>query len=234
MMTLDQLLHDAPVFHGATSLGLSEPILREIDRRLRLLGDTTATLETGAGMSTVLFALRGCEHRCITPSREETQRITNYCHRRAIPLDRVQFVHEVSQRALPALEPRPLDFALIDGSHAFPTVFLDWFHIAARLKRGGQLLIDDLQLWTGHVLAEFLQRQPEWRFECELESRAAIFTKLEEGAELREWTEQPFVVEKSAPLIWRYRARRATELLQQGKLGELGRAIVRGVRPLSR
>jgi hypothetical protein len=42
----------------------------------------------------------------------------------------VTFEINRSELALPALDPEPLDLVLIDGSHAFPHVFVDWMYTA--------------------------------------------------------------------------------------------------------
>jgi hypothetical protein len=49
----------------------------------------------------------------------------------------------------------PLDIVLIDGAHAFPFPFLDWYFTASALKAGGLLVIDDVQIATGTILADF-------------------------------------------------------------------------------
>jgi hypothetical protein len=48
------------------------------------------------------------------------------------------------------------------SSHSFPQVFIEWFYTASALKVGGHLLVDDVHVWTGHVLRDFLLDEPEW------------------------------------------------------------------------
>ena len=57
---------------------------------------------------------------------------------------------------LPQLRDKDYDFALIDGRHAFPTPFIDWYYIADALKIGGLVLIDDLHIWTCDLLKQYL------------------------------------------------------------------------------
>ena len=49
----------------------------------------------------------------------------------------------------PTLELDALDLVLIDGSHSFPQVFIDWYYTQSALKVGGALLVDDVHIWTG-------------------------------------------------------------------------------------
>src|SRR5262249_60610465 len=67
---LRALLRDAPPFH--VDEGLRPRSLQASDEVLETIAAAVQpgwrTLETGAGLSTVVFALRGAEHVCITPA----------------------------------------------------------------------------------------------------------------------------------------------------------------------
>jgi hypothetical protein len=156
-----------------------------------------ATLETGAGISTILFALAGTVHSCVTPNGAEVERIEAYCQQHGIATDGLRFHIAGSEVILPHQEPTPLDLVLIDGRHAFPTPFIDWYYTADRLKVGGLLIIDDAQLWTGKVLRDFLATEPEWALRAEFAPRAVVFTKLGEGSNQKEWTDQPYTIRNS-------------------------------------
>ena len=85
-MDLRALLRDAPAFHvdeglRPVSLQASRDVLEAIDAAVR---PGWQTLETGAGVSTVLFALRGAEHVCVTPAAAEVERIRAWCAPRGI------------------------------------------------------------------------------------------------------------------------------------------------------
>jgi hypothetical protein len=198
--TIADLIRDQPGLHGpadATDLityGL-------IDEALEFLGRTVQpgdrTLETGSGFSTIAFALRGAHHTCIVPHQPEVDRILEYCRRTNIPTDALRFVVAPSERVLPSLELEPLDHVLIDGSHSFPQVFIDWFYVASVMKIGGHLLIDDVHLWTGRVLRDFLDAEPEWEKVDELGGRTAILRKIAEVDPDKLWAHQPYVVKHS-------------------------------------
>jgi predicted O-methyltransferase YrrM len=163
---------------------------------LRFLHDETSdarfTLETGAGVSTIVFALRRTHHTCVVPDTRQVDGITEYCRAHAVSIDRVTFHLAPSEQVLPSLEGPELDLVLIDGRHAFPTPFLDWYYTAPLLKIGGLLVVDDTQLWTGKVLHEFLSLEPEWRLEKAF-SKTVVFRKLADGSHAKEWTDQLFM-----------------------------------------
>jgi hypothetical protein len=56
------------------------------------------------------------------------------------------------------------DVALLDGGHGWPTVFVDFCYANMILKKGGLLLIDDIQLYSVKELVRLLHEQPE--YEC--------------------------------------------------------------------
>jgi predicted O-methyltransferase YrrM len=197
---LEALLADPPSLHIDAA---GRPVPFEADLRvLRLIaasvGEGSRTLETGGGLSTLVFVLTGCEHTCVVPFREEVQRIRAWCSRNAVADDRLTFATARSEDALPHLDPSPLDLVLIDGGHGFPTPFVDWWYAGRRLRPGGLLVIDDTHLWTGAVLRDFLDEQPGWTLVQRLPMRAAVFRR-EPGADadFDEWVHQPYVVRRS-------------------------------------
>ena len=171
-------------------MGLTEAALEFIYENIN---DECKTLETGCGLSTVVFALTGSRHTVIAPAPSEFEITKSYCRERGIPTDQIDFIAEPSQKVLPALELPPLDLVLIDGGHGFPTPYLDWFYTTGKLKKGGFLIVDDVWLWSCEILRDFLNEQPEWEFVAEYEGRTTIFRKLENGSEWLEWTQQPRV-----------------------------------------
>lgn len=193
-MNLEQLLTDAPPIHGDMTHALIPQALRRIVDTVKP-GDHT--LETGSGHSTIAFALAGAVHTCIVPDPAEVQAIREYCDTHDVPLDKVTFYTEKSELVLPGLDLEPLDFVLIDGSHSFPQVFIDWFYVAEALKRGGTLLVDDIYVWTGRVLCDFLTEEPGWQADIELHGRSAVFTKVGDAGLNRVWTDQPYVARKT-------------------------------------
>jgi hypothetical protein len=155
------------------------------------------TLETGAGKSTLAFMEAGCEHDTVTPSGSEIANIKAEATRRGLDATTVTFHEGFSQYVLPHLAGHEdIDIAFIDGGHGFPVPGVDWLYIAPRLKVGGRLLVDDVDLWTGAMLVDFLRREPGWRVDAILRGRSAVITKTAPFV-AREWCDQPTVVAKS-------------------------------------
>ncbi len=233
-MDLQDLLTDSPKLHGGGTIswGLSYEVLSYINEHAN---ETFRTLETGAGLSTILFALKGTEHTCILPDKDIIDRIAEYCAQKQISLQKVNFVLDISENALPRLELTALDLVLIDGRHGFPAPFIDWYYTAPALKLKGTLIIDDTQLWTGDVLKRFLLSEPEWKLKQEFSSRACVFVKLAEGSESKEWCDQPYTVLNSdlteGPHANRpvERVRRLVGHLRAGEFSILGRKIRRNI-----
>jgi hypothetical protein len=196
--SLAELLADPPVVHrdGAgnrVTWQASDEVLRVIDGHVH---DGSRTIETGEGLTTILFALKRAHHICVSPNEEAIGLIKAYCERKAIATDRLRFEVDCSENVLPRLKLKALDLVLIDGRHGFPAPFIDWHYTAAALKAGGLVIVDDTQIWTGQVLREFLIAEPEWELVHDFWPRSAIFVKTREGDHAKEWVFQPFVAER--------------------------------------
>ncbi|MDT7542564.1 MAG: hypothetical protein QOE33_2468 [Acidobacteriota bacterium] len=152
-----------------------------------------STLETGCGLSTVLFASRSAHHVVITPAREEFETVLRFCAENNIETDALDFREGASELILPSLDVKPLDLVLIDGRHGFPAPFIDWFYTAGKLKIGGLMIVDDCWLWTGKVLSDLLSEQPQWEQVRDFDGRTSAFRKLDERSEWGDWTDQPYV-----------------------------------------
>src|SRR5581483_8137429 len=123
MSLTDELRAAPPGLHGRSEFwGLAWEALAFVERTVQ---PGMATLETGAGASTIVFAARGADHEAVTPSQDEADRILAECGRRGIPTETLRFRIGSSADVLRAWEPRPLDLVLIDGAHAFPYPTLD-------------------------------------------------------------------------------------------------------------
>src|SRR5687767_8432248 len=116
-MDLELLLSAPPKLHGpdgATTNGwrLDDAGLRFLEAHVQ---SGMRTIETGAGVSTIAFALKRTRHTCIVPDRRVVRRIRRYCASAGISLRAIRFVMSRSEYALPRIQAAPYDFALIDG-----------------------------------------------------------------------------------------------------------------------
>lgn len=195
MNNLAALLADPPLLHEddegrATSWQLSDEALDFIDSTV---GQGWKTLETGEGVSTLLFAIKGADHVCVSPNTPAIERIRKFAVDHAISMQQVSFEADFSDRVLPTLGVGSLDLILIDGGHGFPIPYIDWYYSAPALRVGGLLLLDDTQLWTVDLLTRFLKEEPEWQIRPNAGPRTSVFVKVAEVTP-KEWNQQKYVV----------------------------------------
>ena len=172
----DSLRASPPGLHGEGEYwGLAWEALGWLERTVE---PGWATLETGSGASTIIFAAAGAVHEAVTPDPEEEPRTRGATAARGIEAANVTFRIGLSHVVLPTLEPRPLDLVLIDGAHGFPYAILDWWYLASRVKVGGRVLIDDAYLPGVAPIVDFVRASPAWRLERAVSFRTAHAVKL--------------------------------------------------------
>jgi predicted O-methyltransferase YrrM len=159
----------------------------------RAITEGARTLETGSGLSTVIFAMRKSHHTVVTPSPGEAAVIREYAREKQIDMGRVEFVLEPSETYLPRCTVRDIDLVLIDGKHSVPWPFIDWFYTADKLKVGGTCVIDDVHLESVLMLVKFLREEPRWEFIWELPRRTIAFRKVSATIHDVAWHQQPYI-----------------------------------------
>jgi hypothetical protein len=147
-----------------------------------------ATVETGAGSSTLAFAAGGADHVAVTLDPGEEARVRAQAERLGIDHSRVRFEIGPSHEVLPRLEPTPLDIVLIDGAHGFPYPVLDWWFTAARLKRSARMLIDDAYMPPVAVLIDALRTHEGWIVEETVGHRTVVVRKKTDTLPSWEWS----------------------------------------------
>ena len=195
MIDIDELLQARPQLHrdgqgGWTSWALPDDVLRLIARTVH---GRSSTLETGLGLSTLVFALAGTRHTAIAHHADEVRRVRRHAATLGLSLDRVTLINDRSEWALARLPATPLDLVLIDGRHAFPSPFVDWFFTVDRLRIGGLMMVDDIHLKTGRILREFMAADHRFELLAELGNTVA-FTKLATDINLFEFDRQPWML----------------------------------------
>ncbi len=146
MDSIEKLISERPHFHvwpdgKPANWSVAPDVLRFIRASLK---PSMRTLETGAGQTTLAFAIAGTHHVCITPDVTQADRIRGYFNEHAIK-DTVTFIHDSSDIALASGQGIPdiLDFVLIDGAHRFPFPILDWHFTERKVPVGGIMAVDD-------------------------------------------------------------------------------------------
>lgn len=222
---LVQFEHHGPLFHlgGTSDWSVSKETIQFLAKNIPV---GAVTLETGAGLSTALFASMAARHICITPDEDEVRRISAFCAEVGIAADTIEFKVDFSENVLPSLRAPPLDLVLIDGGHGFPMPIIDWYYSAMHLKEGGIVLVDDTHLWSVSVLTDFLKADASWRFLGPVGRRALAFEKIAPFS-YKEFCFQPYVVKKSR---WRSvisKILTAFDLAKSGQISEIARRIRR-------
>jgi len=197
-MDFEALLLHPPLLHAdrsgkAVSWRAGDRLLRYLNMTLR---EGDVTLETGAGLTTLVFAMKRCSHTVVVPDQAQVNSILEWCESKGVPSDTLTFEVLPSENALPHLDPTPLDLVLIDGAHGFPMPLLDWFYAGRRIRAGGVLLVDDIQIWTGRVLYDFLSKEPQWRIEHKQSFEFFAARRVSCGP-VGEWLDQPYVLHHS-------------------------------------
>jgi len=197
LLLLERIKNERPPIHSTPKgqlrcVGLNSASLDFIFSNIR---SEFFTLETGCGLSTLVFALTGCNHIAIVPNQKHIDETLTVAKKFGVNLDSVTFIQQRSESYLPTLVPtHKFNTILIDGGHAFPIPIIDWYYTQGYLKKMGFLIIDDVHLKSVRILFDFLILQPEWQ-KVEQHRKTVFFQKIEDvyhDYEWDFWKTQPF------------------------------------------
>ena len=138
----------------------------------------------------------------IAPDANLFERIRGFCRANGIPDAALEAYVDGSQWVLPRLaadnraQDPFLDFALIDGCHGWPTAFVDLEYTNAMLRKGGLLMIDDVQLHAEKEIARLLSEHPGFAIALDI-GKSIIFRKLTDQRFLGEWGGQPYIARRT-------------------------------------
>ena len=113
-------------------------------------------METGAGLSTIVLFLLVLATRRSHPMPARVIGSASTATGTGSSTTPTRDVRDVRGRAAHLRVHTDLDLIIVDGNHAFPAPMIDWFYMTRHLRTGGVLVVDDVELWTGPVLADFL------------------------------------------------------------------------------
>jgi Methyltransferase domain len=196
------LLEDLPKLHiwageeqvGGLNSVIGERVITEVARY-----DSPRVIETGAGASTLLFCcLDPGALVSIAPDPDLRDRIFAEAEERQIDVTRLFFVCDRSELALPriAADRNRFDIGLIDGSHNWPSVFVDFCYINMMMPAGGTLFVDDVHLYSVSQLVSLLRQQEQFEYVA-LDNKMVTFRKLVDRPFLPEWNGEPYIDENS-------------------------------------
>jgi len=158
-----------------------------------------AIVETGAGNSTLTFLhLDPRRLVAIAPAADLRDRILDYCQSHGLDSSGLDFRVDRSELVLPplAFDGAVFDVALIDGGHGWPTVFVDFCYMSMMLRRGGILVLDDLQIHSVAELSRLLAEQPEFELAEDL-GKLQLWHKTTDRPFLPEHSRQPYILSKT-------------------------------------
>jgi hypothetical protein len=215
-MDFEAYLADLPLLHtwdsGETwnTGGFSAHQLRAMHALItaHFGGDPVSIIETGAGNSTITFLQLPLETLVsVAPAEALRDRIFAYCDSVGIDRSKLDFRRARSELELPKMvlgsetpgwgappdRPR-FDVALVDGSHGWPTVFVDFCYANLMLHEGSLLLLDDVQLHSVAELSRLLLQQPGYELRDDLE-KLQVWEKTDDEAFLPEHSREPYILE---------------------------------------
>jgi hypothetical protein len=171
---LQRILDVQPVLHAAGTL--SAAALRAIASHAA--GRTIRhSVETGCGATTLLLSHLSGNHTAF--ALDVGGSVASVRTSPLLRPDVVKFVEGPSQRTLPAFQfEHKLQFALIDGPHAYPFPDLEYYYLYPHLETGALLVIDDIQIPGIHHLFDFLRADGMFRLE-EVVRTTAFFTRTD-------------------------------------------------------
>jgi len=122
-------------------------------------GPFERTAETGSGGSTMVLSHASDGHTAFA-IEDDNRTITGLRNQADLHADRVTFVEGETRDTLPAFRfDGELDLVLLDGPHAYPMPQLEFAYLFPKLKTGGWLVLDDIQIPSVYELFQFLRQE---------------------------------------------------------------------------
>ncbi len=166
-----------------------------------LLPPAPSFIETGAGNSTIFFLLHNpAKVVSIAPDAALFRRIEDFCEGHGIATGPLAKHVDCSEWALPPIAREAgllFDFALIDGDHSVEREIIDFFYMNHLLKKGGLLMIDDMNVPSSKEVVRLIRKEADFRPVLDLR-KALVFQKLSDRPTLRAWCDQAYIKEEMA------------------------------------
>jgi len=132
------------------------------------------TAETGTGRSTLLFSHLSPDHLVFAKDDQgDGDSLKLVRSSSLLRSSAATFVVGPTQLTLPACQlPQALDLVLLDGPHAFPFPQLEYYYFYPRIRPGGLLILDDIQIPHIAGMAKLLRDDDMWHLNAVVDDTA--------------------------------------------------------------
>lgn len=158
---LAQIRRDPPQAHPSAPAGVWSATLDCLEF-IHAQAAGKVTLETGCGASTIVFASVSADHTAVFLGADEGDAVSRWCNDHGVATGALTLVSGSSPEELAKLPPDPIDVLFIDGCHTHPFPQVDWYLAAPRVRVGGIVIVDDIQLPGPASLHRFLRGDAHW------------------------------------------------------------------------
>jgi hypothetical protein len=173
---LDQIAALPRDWHGAGTV--SDKMLSALAERCP--GAYEFTAETGTGRSTLLFSHLSRDHLVFAQDdRGDGDSLDRVQTSPLLKPGIVTFVVGPTQVTLPRHDlPEHLDVVQLDGPHGFPFPELEYYYFYPRIRTGGTLIVDDIQIPSIRAMFRILRKDRMWQLSG-LVGQTAFFTRTD-------------------------------------------------------
>jgi hypothetical protein len=141
------------------------------------------TAETGCGKSTIFFSNISSRHIVFALDDTNLKTGSSVNFYRECPITRMNVIEEIfgpSQKTVVNFDHREVvyDVVLLDGAHGWPFPELEYFFFYSRIRLGGFLIIDDVNIPTIGRMADILAEDAMWNL-IGLYQATAVFQRTQ-------------------------------------------------------
>ena len=150
--------------------------LRAIAEYAAEIGPIDHSVETGSGMTTLLFSHLSSDHRVFAVDAGDS-----ISQVRRSPLFRnetVTYIEGPTQLTLPTHKfEQKVQIALIDGPHGYPFPDLEYYYFYPLIETGGLLLVDDIPIPTIRRMFDIIKADPMFELLDVINDNMAFFRR---------------------------------------------------------
>ena len=140
-------------------------------------GPFRSSVETGCGGSTIVLSHASDRHIAFAIEGKD-RTITDLRKQSDLRSEHVIFVEGETKDTLPGYQfEGEVDLVLLDGPHAYPLPQIEFAYLFPRIRLGGWLGLDDIQIPSVYELFRFLEQESPVVLE-EVAARTAFFRRV--------------------------------------------------------